>query len=179
MSVKMNPEKKVDLPPRGNRNADPLTDAPGAHPVETGIGAALGGVASGAAGGAVAGPLGAAVGVALGAVAGGLAGKGVGEMIDPTVDDNWLRDNFHSRPYVNEGESFETYEPAYRFGGEAESKYGAKDFDAMAPEMEAEWEERFDEHEMPWENAHGAVKDGYERTVELRKERSKNPEGTP
>ena len=32
-----------------NLNLDPITDAPGAHPVGTGVGAALGGAAAGAA----------------------------------------------------------------------------------------------------------------------------------
>ena len=27
-------EKSVDLPPKGSRNADPITDAPGSHPIE-------------------------------------------------------------------------------------------------------------------------------------------------
>ena len=41
------PKRKVDLPPKGNRNPDPITDAPGSHPIETGIGAAVAGVATG------------------------------------------------------------------------------------------------------------------------------------
>ena len=41
------PEKTVDLPPYGPRNPDPITNAPGSHPIETGIGAAIGGAASG------------------------------------------------------------------------------------------------------------------------------------
>ena len=65
--------------------ADPITDAPGAHPIETGIGAAVGGAASGMAVGAVAGPVATAIGAAVGAVAGGYAGKGIGELIDPTT----------------------------------------------------------------------------------------------
>ena len=32
-------------------------------------------------------------------------------MIDPTTEDNWLRDNSSSRPYVQKGETFETYHP--------------------------------------------------------------------
>ena len=40
MSTKINPEKKVDLPPTGGRNADPITKVPGSHPIETGVGAA-------------------------------------------------------------------------------------------------------------------------------------------
>src|SRR5436309_1044233 len=93
-------EKKVDLPPTGARNADPITGAPGSHPIETGIGAAAAGAATGMAVGAFTGPVGAAVGAAVGAVAGGFAGKGIGEMIDPTLQDDWLRDNFDSRPYI-------------------------------------------------------------------------------
>ena len=118
MSAKINPEKKVDLPPAGRRNADPLTNAPGSHPIETGVGAAATGAVSGMAAGAVVGPVGAAVGAAVGAVAGGYGGKAVGEMIDPTTEDSWLRDNFASRPYVQKGDAFEKYQPAYRYGAE-------------------------------------------------------------
>ena len=87
------PEKAVDVPPYGSRNPDPVTDQPGSHPVETGIGAILGGVASGLAVGMVGGPVGAVIGgIVGGAAAGGLAGKGVGELVDPTTEDNWLRE---------------------------------------------------------------------------------------
>lgn len=67
-------------------NRDPLSDAPGAHPVGTGIGAA-GGAVTGAAFGAMGGPIGAAVGGVAGAVVGGLAGKGAAEAVNPTVED--------------------------------------------------------------------------------------------
>ena len=71
----------------GSPNRDPITGAPGSHPIGTGLGAAVGGVAAGAAIGSVAGPVGTAVGAAAGAVVGGLAGKGVAETVEPTVDD--------------------------------------------------------------------------------------------
>jgi hypothetical protein len=51
-------QKKADLPPKGSRNPDPITDQPGSHPIETGIGAAVAGAASGLAAVAVAGPVG-------------------------------------------------------------------------------------------------------------------------
>ena len=140
MATKLNPEKKVDLPPTGRRNADPITDAPGSHPIETGIGAAAVGAVSGMAAGAMGGPITAAVGAAVGAVAGGYAGKSVGEMIDPTTEDNWLRDNFESRPYVEQGDAFEDYQPAYRYGAAAESVHGDTDFDSLHDDLEREWE---------------------------------------
>jgi hypothetical protein len=164
------PTKKVDLPPSGRRNADPITGAPGSHPIETGIGAAAAGAATGMAVGLVAGPVGAAVGTAVGAVAGGYAGKGVGEMIDPTTEDNWLRDNFASRPYVQEGDTFEKYQPAYRHGAAAESRYGTDKFETIEDELESDWHSK-DEAVMPWNHVRGAVKDSYERTAQIRRAR--------
>ena len=58
--------------PDADRNPDPITNAPGAHPIGTGIGAA-GGAVTGAAAGSLAGPVGTAVGAVVGAVVGGLA----------------------------------------------------------------------------------------------------------
>jgi hypothetical protein len=75
----------------GDLHTDPISGAPGAHPVGTGVGAMAGGAAAGAAIGAIAGPVGAVVGVAVGAVVGGLAGKGVAEMADPTAEEAYRR----------------------------------------------------------------------------------------
>lgn len=79
---------------QGNR--DPITGAPGSHPIGTGVGAALGGAAAGAAAGTVVGPVGTVIGAAVGAVVGGLAGKSVAESADPTREDSrsmraWMR----------------------------------------------------------------------------------------
>ena len=41
-AVPVTPAKKLDLPPKGNRNPDPITNEAGAHPIETGVGAAGG-----------------------------------------------------------------------------------------------------------------------------------------
>lgn len=163
-------EKKIDLPPRGSRNADPITDAAGAHPIEAGIGAAVAGAISGVAVGSVAGPVAAAVGAAVGAVAGGYAGKGLGEMIDPTIEDNWLRENFASRSYVKAGETFESYVPAYRYGAEAEAKYGDAGIDLMDEQLQRDWEASKNS-EMPWTAARAAVQDAYQRTVQIRRAR--------
>ncbi|MFO0952870.1 MAG: hypothetical protein U0835_17315 [Isosphaeraceae bacterium] len=165
------PEKTVDVPPRGSRNPDPITNAPGSHPVETGIGAAAGGALSGMAVGAVAGPVTAAVGAALGAVAGGLAGKGVGELIDPTTEDNWLRDNYTSRPYYKKGDTFETHVPAYRYGAEAEAAYGDQPYETVEENLRTSWnpEERGG---LSWDRANPAVRDAYERSCAIRKQRA-------
>ena len=64
-------------------NLDPITGAPGAHALGTGLGAA-GGAAAGAAVGSTAGPLGTIAGGVVGAIAGGLAGKEIAENANPT-----------------------------------------------------------------------------------------------
>lgn len=173
MAIKKDPEKSADLPPRGSRNADPITDQPGSHPIETGLGAAVGGVASGMAVGSVAGPVGTAIGAAVGAVAGGLAGKGVGELIDPTTEDNWLRDNFDSRPYVQKGETFETYEDAYRYGGESESQFQGRRFDDVESDIRSGWDSTRNRGGMTWDRARGAVRDAFDRTCQIRADRSR------
>jgi phage tail tape-measure protein len=90
------PEPPIDEP---GMNPDPLTGAPGAHPVGTGIGA-VGGAAAGASIGAAAGPVGAAVGTVVGAVAGALAGRGAAEAVNPT--DPATRSAAHPSPRVAE-----------------------------------------------------------------------------
>jgi hypothetical protein len=167
MADKTYPAKKVDLPPKGRRNADPITDAPGSHPIETGIGAAAGGAVAGS----FTGPVGAAVGAAVGAFAGGYAGKAVGEMIDPTTEDTWLRDHFESRPYVQKGETFEKYRPAYLYGAEAECRYGTDRFERIEGNLERDWHDRTTDPAMRWKHVRDAVKDSYDRTCQIRRAR--------
>src|SRR3954465_6822647 len=91
-----------------DRNPDPITGAPGSHPIGTGIGAAGGGAAGAAIGAAIgatatgpAAPVGAVVGAVVGAIAGGLAGKGAAEAVNPTAEDAYWRDNYKNRPYAS------------------------------------------------------------------------------
>jgi len=173
MTTPNQPHKTVDLPPKGDRNADPITDTAGAHPIEAGVGAALGGAAAGMAAGLAAGPIGVVAGAVIGAIAGGYAGKGVGELIDPTTDDPWLKENFANRRYVKKGESFDHYVPAYRYGGHAESQYGGKSFDEVEPHIKPEWEKARGASAMEWDHARDAVRDAYDRTTQLRSERAR------
>ena len=96
----------IDAAKGKDANRDPISGAPGAHPIGTGLGAS-GGAAAGAAIGAVGGPVGALVGGAIGAVAGGLAGKGAAEAVNPTVEDAYWRDNYSTRPYAAADRNYE------------------------------------------------------------------------
>ena len=143
-------------------NPDPITGAPGSHPVGTGIGAAGGG-AAGAAIGAVGGPAGALIGGAVGAVVGGLAGKGVAEKIDPTVEDTYWRDNYRTRPYVGSDETYDTYAPAYRYGWESRSLHPNRKWEEVETDLGRDWETRRGTSGLSWDRAKLATRDAWHR----------------
>jgi hypothetical protein len=153
------------------QNPDPITKAPGAHPVGTGVGAAVGGaagvggaIAAGAAMGTVAGPVGTAVGAVVGAVAGGLVGKGVAEGVNPTAEHEYWRGHYAQRPYVNPGSSYEEYAPAYQYGWECREKYCGKSFDEVEPDLARDWDRAKGKSQLKWETAKEASRDAWDRT---------------
>ena len=156
-------DKKHDgLIDKTDANRDPITGAPGSHPVGTGLGAAGAG-AAGAAIGAMAGPIGSLAGAAIGAIAGGLAGKGVGEMVNPTVEDEYWRENYTTRPYVEPGMAYDTYQPAYRYGWEARTRHHDRRWDEVEPELSTGWEQHRGTSSLTWEKAKHASRDAWDR----------------
>lgn len=158
----MTKKKKDETQRNVDKNRDPLSGTPGAHPVGTGAGAA-GGAATGAAiGTAVGGPVGFAVGGAAGAVAGGLAGKGVAEAVNPTAEDEYWRENYQSRPYVREGTDYNTIQPAYRYGWESRSRYDEnKKWSDVESDLRSGWDGYRGESRMAWEDAKEATRDAW------------------
>jgi phage tail tape-measure protein len=151
-------EKEADK----QANRDPLSGAPGAHPVGVGAGAAAG-AATGAAVGSLAGPVGTAVGSVVGGVAGGLAGKGIAENIDPTVEDAYWRENYASRPYVEQGSPYDEYRDAYQYGWQAKNRYGELNWDDIEEDMERNWEKNRGQSRLDWPSAKSATRDAYDR----------------
>ena len=154
-----NPKDPADR----DANRDPISGAPGAHPVGVGAGAAGAGAAGAAIGGAVGGPIGAAVGGAVGAVAGGLAGKGAAEAVNPTVEDEYWRTNYASRPYATSGGTYDEYRPAYQYGWESYSRYRGRKFDDVEPELRRNWEAGPNAGRLGWEKAKLATRDAWHR----------------
>jgi hypothetical protein len=174
MTEKTNPANPNDREVVKDRDAnpDPITGAPGAHPVGVGVGAAAGGLAAGlgtaAAVGAIAGsavgPVGTAVGAAIGAVVGGLAGKAVAENIDPTTEGEYWSKNYNARPYYQTGMTYENdYAPAYQHGWESRSRYTGRKFDEVEPELRNDWERTKSKSRLSWEKAKSAVRDAWDR----------------
>jgi len=143
-----------------DKNPDPITGAPGSHPIGTGLGAA-GGAAAGVAMGAIGGPLGSAVGGVIGAIAGGLAGKSVAESIDPTVEEAYWKENYRNEPYYSEDKDFADYGPAYQMSA---ARYAPDStFEDHEHLMAGEWDAAKGSSRLHWLEARAAAKAGWER----------------
>jgi len=144
------------------RHEDPLSGAPGAHPLATGTGALLGGVAGAVLGAAMAGPVGSIAGASMvgGALAGGLLGKAAGEIADPTIEDAYWRER-HPLEAYGAGTAYEDYEPAYRAGYEGFDRHGGEQF----ADVEADIAHDYASHRagVPWEKARPAAEAAWGR----------------
>jgi len=175
-----NPDRTSDFNPATTApddNRDPISGAPGAHPVGVGVGAAGGGAAGAAAGAAIgaaagaistgpAAPIGAVVGTVVGAIAGGLAGKGVAEAVNPTTEDAFWRENYKTRPYATGDSSYtyeEDYRPAYRYGWESRSRYEGKKFEDVESDLGRDWDRTKDKSRLGWDRAKEATRDAWNR----------------
>jgi hypothetical protein len=144
-------------------NADPLTGEAGAHPVATGIGAAAMGAAGLAVAAAVAGPIGVAVATAGGALIGGYVGKAVGEVVDPTAEEAFWRDEHPNQAFADQGAAFDDYAPAYRVGYEGYYRFGGdtKSFEEAEKELQTHYETT--QPKVPWTRARAASQAAWNR----------------
>jgi hypothetical protein len=165
-------ETKTDRTNDPAAHPDPITKAPGAHPVGTGVGAAVGGaavggvtaaIAAGAAAGSAVGPVGTVVGAAAGAVVGGLIGKGVAEKVNPSVEHEYWRSNYSSRPYARAGASYDEYGPAYQYGWEAREKHAGKNFSQVEADLGQGWNRARGKSTLSWIDAKNASRDAWDR----------------
>lgn len=151
-----------DQPDSKDMNRDPITGAPGSHPIGTGVGAAAGG-ATGAAIGMAAGPIGAAAGAVVGAVAGGLAGKGAAEGMNPTAEEAYWRDQYEREPYYTADRSYDEYSPAYRVGYEGRTRHDSGSFDDAEPELRRNYEASRGSSSIDWKEARVATRAAWHR----------------
>ena len=158
-----------DLNSNRDSNPDPITGAPGSHPVGTGIGAAGGGAAGAAIGAAVSGPaapVGAVVGAVIGAVAGGLAGKGAGEAVNPSAEDAYWRNSHKNRPYFQSDYNYDNdYRPAYEYGWSSASQHSGRQFQDVENDLGTGWENHRGESRLDWDKAKHATRDAWDRLV--------------
>lgn len=154
-----------DTTPDANR--DPISGAPGSHPVGVAAGGTAGALA-GAALGSLFGPIGTLVGGGMGAVGGAIGGKALAERVDPTAEVEYWRQDATRRDYYQRDRDFDRdYAPAYRMGTEYRNEAGSRDWNEIEPQLRQRWESgrggRGDSG-LDWEAARPAVQDAYART---------------
>lgn len=149
----------------GEKNPDPISGEPGAHPIGTAIGSA-GGAAAGATVGSVMGPVGMLVGGSIGAIVGGAAGHDAAENVNPTDEVEYWRTTYSSRPYADAQYQFESdFRPAFTFGVDSRNRYSGRQWDdALADHLRSEWDARRGTSALTWSQAHPAVRDAWDRT---------------
>lgn len=148
-------------------NADPITGAPGSHPVGTGLGAAGGAVAGAAAGAVVGGPVGALVGAAIGGATGAAAGHGIGEAVNPTVENTYWEQNYRSRPYVDHNRSYADYKDAYRYGWESRMANPGRQWNDVENELGSKWPQDRNKSGLAWEQVKEATHDAWNRVEKI------------
>jgi len=160
-------------------NPDLITEAPGSHPVATGVGALAAGAAGAAIGSVVPGVgtiVGAVIGTIAGSVGGGYAGKAVGEAIDPTgedaTSDEYWRQNHKNRPYGKDSD-YNELQPAYRYGSAFADRMDVDAYDESR--IRAEWEASED-NELSYDKASPAIRDAFDRKLKMRQERLQGDE---
>jgi hypothetical protein len=155
----------TDTTKTADANRDPLTGAPGAHPVGAGVGAAGAGAAGAAIGAAVGGPVGAAVGLVAGGLAGGLAGKGAAEAVNPTAEESYWRENYKSQPWVERTYTYDDYSPAFQSGYESYARHNGtgRKFEDIEPEMRRDWDRVKGKSRLDWERAKVASRAAWDR----------------
>lgn len=142
-------------------NPDPITGAPGAHPVGVGIGG-TGGAIVGSAIGSLLGPIGTLVGGAVGTVAGAAVGKASAERMDPTGEADYWRTEYASRPYYDRAYKYEDYAPAYSYGDELRATSGMTAWDES--NAREGWDKVKAESKLGWDKAKDAVRDAFDRS---------------
>ena len=72
-----------------------------------------------------------------------------------------------SRGYVQSGQTYDDYAPAYRLGWEtAEHEDGATTFETLDSKLAAQWETAKGKSKLGWHNAKNAVRDAWNRAKE-------------
>lgn len=100
--------------------------------------------------------------------------------INPTLEDEYWRANFASRPYVRADRGYEFYRPAYQLGWEARGQHPAnRQWREVEPDLRRNWEQHFGAPSSAestgqkaknttvgiWDEIKDAVKEGWEHAI--------------
>lgn len=78
-------------------------------------------------------------------------------------DDRYWASHFSDREYVSEGDDYELYRPAYRFGAAARLRHRDSRWEEIEESLEGRWDRFEDRSELAWDRARHAARDAWHR----------------
>lgn len=80
-------------------------------------------------------------------------------------EERYWRENYRSRPYVQQGREFEEYKPAYQYGYESASRFEGRSWNDSERELREGWGryEGRGKSDSTWENIKDTVRDAWDR----------------
>jgi hypothetical protein len=90
---------------------------------------------------------------------------------DPSVTGDWgteeqyWRNSFTTRPYVNADRGFDFYKPGYRYGYESATRYRGRNWNDVEGDLRTGWDKYEHRGQGAWENVKDAVRDAWNRVT--------------
>lgn len=90
---------------------------------------------------------------------------GTSSSSDWTNERKYWEQNFRNRPYAHADRGFEHYEPGYRYGHEAATRYRGRKWNDVENDLRTGWDryEHRGAHQSTWENIKDSVRDAWNR----------------
>jgi hypothetical protein len=79
-------------------------------------------------------------------------------------EDTYWRTNYRGRPYASDRE-YDYYQPGYRYGYEAASRYEGRDWAEIENDLSRDWDAYEYRGTSTWEQIKDAVRDAWERVT--------------
>jgi hypothetical protein len=82
-----------------------------------------------------------------------------------TDEETYWRENYKTRPYAGQGQNYESFGPAYRFGYDAYERYPDKSWDDVESDLGRDWDSYENRGQSTWQQMKNAVKDAWDRVT--------------
>ena len=83
---------------------------------------------------------------------------------DWDTEDTYWRTAYRTRPYAGSND-YSYYQPGYRYGYEAASRYQGREWDDVESELQRSWDKYEHRGQSTWESMKAAVRDAWDRVT--------------
>jgi hypothetical protein len=90
----------------------------------------------------------------------------INDRFDWTDEDEYWRTNYRNRPYASSGgREYEYYQPGYRYGYEAATRYQDRSWSDVESELSAGWNTYESRGTSTWDQIKDAARDAWDRVT--------------